>query len=406
MINAPKLVDLEEWLIREALGAPRIPDIFPAMCARMCEVGLTVDRAMLAWMTLHPLFEAESVLWRSEGFVEHAQHRHDDQETEDWLLSPMKAVRDSGDPVLRRRLSGPEAELDFPLCTDLATQGFTDYLIISTNFHVPALPDFSGRTGIMVSWATREPGGFTDEAVEAIEYLQTRLALTCQASIQGVIAATIAETYLGPRAGARVLSGQIRHGDGERIKAVVFYCDLRGSSALADRLGAEAYLKLLNTYFAATAGAVAAEGGEILDFIGDAVLAVFPTDIEGFVPAARRAIGAVAAVRSRLAEVPDEIRCGIALSAGSVMFGNIGIEDRLTFSVIGRTVNAAARIEALTKSLGCPVLVTKEIAAVEPELFMDAGLYALAGFTEPVELFCLSEDAGYLAASEEEEEAG
>lgn len=380
---------IEDWLIREALGQPDIGEMFAGFCARLVDAGIPVERAMLTWATLHPLIEAESAFWRSGEDIELSQYRHDEEETDDWLQSPIRAVLEAREPRLRRRLSGSNLAFDYPLLTTLKGEGYTDYLILSTPFELPTAHDF-GPSGMVVTWATRAEGGFSDQAVEGLDYLQIRLALACRATIQARIARTLAETYLGARAGGQVLSGRIRHGDGETLDAVIFYSDLRGSTVLADTLAPADYMAHLNAYFEATAGAVMARGGEVLDFIGDAVLAVFPIDAGGFDTAACRALEASHAVIERLevarAATPHPLHCGIALSSGRVMFGNIGVPERLTFSVIGRTVNAAARIEAMTKELGRPLLVTADIAAASPAPFSSVGRFRLAGFGEEVEL--------------------
>lgn len=408
MRTTPAVEAIEDWLIREALGDPDLAAMFGSFCDRIAAAGIPVSRAMLTWATLHPLIEAESALWR-DGSTERAQYLHEEEETEDWLQSPVRAVLVSREPRLRRRLDGGNlAPDDFPILTSLRADGFTDYLVLATGFRLPTIRDMPG-TGIIVTWATRAPGGFSDTAIDHLEYLQVRLALAARATIQARIATTLADTYLGRRAGRQVLAGTIRHGDGETLDAVIFYSDLRGSTALAESLPREAYLALLNAYFDAAAGAVIAAGGDVLDFIGDAVLGVFPIEAEGLAAATERAVGAAQAALARLAaagqRVGQPLRCGIALSCGSVMFGNIGISDRMTFSVIGPTVNAAARIEALTKSLECTLLVTADIAAARPGAFESRGRFALAGFGDEVELFTpRAADAGpapdHLAAGE------
>lgn len=390
MKTNPKLEAIEDWVIREALGQPDIAEMFSGFCERLVAAGLPVTRAMLTWATLHPLVEAESVLWRSGREAELAQYRHDEDDTEDWLRSPIRAVLEARETRLRRKLAGGNAATDdFPVLTTLKAEGFTDYLVLSTPFELPTAQDF-GPSGMIVTWATQAEGGFSDDDIEGLDYLQIRLALACRATIQSRIARTLAETYLGARAGARVLSGLIRHGDGERLDAVIFYSDLRGSTALADRLAPDAYMTHLNAYFEATARTVMTHGGEVLDFIGDAVLAVFPIEAGGFDAAASRALQAADAVLAQIeraqAATDHPLLCGIALSSGDVMFGNIGIPERLTFSVIGRTVNAAARIEAMTKTLGRPLLVTADIAALAPQAFAPLGRFRLAGFDEEVEL--------------------
>lgn len=392
MQTTPVLEAIEDWLIREALGEPDTAEMFAGLCQRMNASGIRAERAMLSWATLHPLIEAETVLWLDGGGIELAQHRHEDANSDEWLNSPIRAMLERGDLRLRCPLFRSNAPFDYPLFHSLADQGFTDYLAIATPFALPTAQEV-GASGIVVTWATRAPEGFDQTTIEQIEYLQMRLALACRATIQTRIAQTLADTYLGRRAGSQVLAGRIRHGDGESLDAVIFYTDLRGSTALAERLDPDAYLRVLNGYFDAAAGEVMARGGEVLDFIGDAVLAVFPIEAEGLGPAARQALAAARAVHARLSVLPapgaTPLACGIGLTCGPVMFGNIGVPDRLTFSVIGRTVNAAARIEAKTKELREPVLVTEEVAAADPGSFRGVGRFALTGVDRPVELFAL-----------------
>ncbi len=213
--------------------------------------------------------------------------------------------------------------------------------------------------------------------------------------LQGEITKTIAQTYLGSIAGTKVLNGQIRHGDGDTINAVIYFSDMRNSTAIAEDLGPEAYLSWLNTYFQATAGAVLEHGGEVLDFIGDAVLGVFPIESGSLESAVKKAIAASDETRNRLAEInksndgTHRMKAGVALSTGSVMFGNIGVANRLTFSVVGQTVHAAARIEGLTKRIKSDVLMTSEVAAFAGSRAKNAGAYELDGFASRQPLYSL-----------------
>jgi adenylate cyclase len=386
----PELERIEDWLIREALGSPDMTAMFSGTCERLVAAGIPIARANLAWSTLHPLVNAEAVLWVAGEDALFEQYPHDREDEEDWLQSPIRAMLMAGEDRLRRQLASGNSDPGFPMLRRLRDEGYTDYIILRTPFDLPTTSEV-GPTGMMVSWATRAPGGFDTRTIDQIDYLQIRLALAARATIQTRIAHTIAETYLGRHAGRRVLSGSIRHGDGERLDAVIFYSDLRGSTALADSLSEDAYLAHLNAYFDAAAGAVIAAGGDVLDFIGDAILAVFPIDEDGLDAASLRALEAAEHALARLeaarALTPYPLHCGIALTCGEVMFGNIGVADRLTFSVIGRTVNAAARIEAMTKHLATPVLVTSEVAAAAPSAFLPKGSYTLAGFGAEVELF-------------------
>lgn len=395
MVSMEDIDAVEDWLIEQALGSAQVPDMFGEMCQRLRDCHLPLDRAMLAWATLHPLIRSEIAFWQAGEAVRHERIEHSETNSEAWMASPMRALLDSPEPALRRRLDQANAEYDFPVCEDLAEIGYTDYLALKVHFDMPALADMEGKTGIIVSWATRTPGGFSDAALHAIHYIQKRLALAARANLEAQITRTIAETYLGAWAGSKVLSGQIRHGDGETIKAVIFYCDMRNSTSIAEDLGPDRYLKFLNTYFDATAGAVLKEGGEVLDFIGDAVLGVFPIGDMGLEEAARRAIAATDEIRQRLAvlnrtgEEKHPLKVGMALSVGDVMFGNIGVSTRLTFSVIGQTVHAAARIEALTKAVGVETLMTQDIADLVPDRQEPVGSFELTGFASKRPLFAL-----------------
>ncbi|MHA7776270.1 adenylate/guanylate cyclase domain-containing protein [Roseibium sp. M-1] len=387
---------IEDWLIDQALGAPDLGVMFGEMCERLRNCHVPIDRAMIGWSTLHPLIEAETAVWENGNQLHREQIAHWQEESEDWLNSPIRAILLSGEPVLRRRLANANAPLEFPLLVRLAENGYTDYLVIATEFDLPTIKDEIDTSGIVISWATRETGGFTDEALTAIRYIQKRFALAARATIQSQIGQTIAETYLGRIAGNKVLSGQIRHGDGETIDAVIFFSDMRNSTAIAEFLGPETYLAFLNTYFNATAGAVLDNGGEVLDFIGDAVLGVFPIGPQSLDNAVQQALAATDESRRRLLalnadpQLAHPLKAGIALSVGSVMFGNIGVPHRLTFSVIGQTVHAAARIESLTKTVGADVLVTADVARFAAARTAPAGSFELNGFTSPQPLFTLN----------------
>jgi len=395
MISMAKIDDIEDWLIGQALGSPDMATMFAEMCERLRKCDIPVDRAMMAWTTLHPLIEAEVVIWESGSELQHDLIAHADEETEEWLNSPVRSVLVNKEPRFRRRLTNANAPQEFPLLASLSKAGYTDYLVLPTGFKLPATNEDYPTTGIIVSWATCHATGFSDEALSAIEYIQKRLALAARATIESQISRTIAETYLGKNAGNKVLNGQIRHGDGETIDAVIYFSDMRQSTAIAEQLGPDAYLTWLNTFFEATAGSILDNEGEVLDFIGDAVLGVFPTDTLGLERAVELAVEAADETRRRLAAINDNpatmlpMKAGVALSVGSVMFGNIGVAHRLTFSVIGQTVHAAARVESLTKTAGSDVLVTEDVARYCGSRARLVGSFELSGFTDPQPLFAL-----------------
>lgn len=389
MAENPTGASLEDWLLEHALRSVPLDVLVDGLVHRLLAAGIRIRRCSVAWAILHPLFNAESVTWtREEGSV-FTQFPHRVVEVEAWLKSPIRHMLDKRLDELRRCLAGPDAVLDFPLFAELADLGDTDYLASAVRFDIPKID--SDERGIVVSWTTDQPGGFTDEQIALLRRLNRPLAITCRVALLSRIATNIAETYLGRRAGGDVLAGRIRRGDGNTIRAVIWYSDLRGSTALAERLPPDAYLALLNRYFEITAGAVMEAGGEVLDFIGDSVLGVFPVSDQVGVDAAADAATAAADVAvARMTPVTDALPAlefGVALAVGDVMFGNIGIPNRLSFSVIGSTVNAVARIEKMTKQIGEPVLATERVAETAPTRWRAVGSFPLDGFGAPVPLY-------------------
>ncbi len=392
--------EIGEWLIDQALSQPEIVDLFSEVCERLSSAGVPVTRARLTWPTLHPLFQAETILWRRGQEVEFEQFRHQDEVSDQWKASPMSYVLDNNLDTFRRNLDGPNMIVDFPVLVDLQEQGYTDYLMIATPFNESRLRKTAMSKGLLVMWSSSREGGFSDDDLTALKKIQRRFAAACKNVVQNRIARNITETYLGKHAGREVLDGAIKLGDGRETKAVVWYSDMRNSTALADTMPPADFLELLNDYFEATAGAAIEFGGEVLDFIGDAVLAIFPfEEEEGKQQAIRcgtmaidKAIESLEKINAlRTKRGKQEFDFGIGMNMGMLNFGNIGVASRLAFSVIGPTINEVERIEALTKVLNSKALVSAEIAKLEPERWVSVGNHKLAGVAQTPELFCRAE---------------
>jgi adenylate cyclase len=248
-----------------------------------------------------------------------------------------------------------------------------------------------------VSLATRRPGGFTDHDIAEVQRLLHPFGMAMEIHVGRALSRTLLETYLGRISGSRVLDGQIKRGDGQSIDAVIWFSDLRESTPLSISLGEQRFLELLNDYFAATAGAVLEHGGEVLRFIGDASLAVFPTTGRTARLVCERAVEAARAARARVgaanaarqsAGLPA-FACGVGLHLGRVHYGNIGTPERLEFSVIGVAANKAARIEALCKDTGQDVVLSSAMAAALGAPCRSLGKFALRGVQEQEEVFAL-----------------
>ncbi len=390
-----------DWLMTQALGEARMADLVEGCCNRLRAAGIPLWRAHVGYRTLHPLIEAISLTWeRDEGLGSDDIPHGQSHASEAWRKSPAFHMIETGVPFLRRRLTGTEALLDFPLLVELRDRGATDYLAYLVAFEGVEIGS-EAQDGLIGSWATDRASGFSDLDVRSLLRIQKRLAVACKVIIKDQTARNVLTTYLGPDAGRRVLDGQIKRGDGETIHAVIWFSDLRKSTSMADVLAADAYLGVLNTYFECTAGAVLANGGKVLRFIGDAVLAIFPirgggTSAQGAcenaLAAAREAQKRLAEVNRQRAEVGSEaLAFGLGLHVGDVLYGNIGVPERLEFSVTGPAANEAARIEDLTKSLGHRVVASADFARFLTAEWRSLGRHELRGVGDAVEVFTLDD---------------
>jgi len=292
------------------------------------------------------------------------------------------AITQTGQPI-RRRLADADCPLDFPVLAELRTEGMTDY-------YAAPLPSLTGER-LLASYTTRRPGGFTEEQLAALQRLLAPIARVAEVMAWRRKAQNILEAYLGAQAGEKVLAGRIRRGDGEEIRAVIWFCDLRDSTPLADSMTREAFLRCLNEFFEGVLGPMLEGKGEVLRFIGDAALAIFPVGTDAG-EACRRALAAAQEAIGRMEAInagrERPLRLGIALHLGDVLYGNIGTPSRLEFTVIGAAANEAARIESLCKALDRSLLmsapVARHIAGAR-----SLGEHRLRGVGEPVELFTL-----------------
>ncbi len=378
---ADTVAELTSWLISEArlIGDTEALDL--AIVTRLCDAGLPISRYTTGVPSLHPNVDSFSTLWEQGKGLTIRQFRIDPDNPQVLSGSPIFVAYQEG-RTTRCRLEDPPEVDEYEIVAELRQQGLTDYVVI-------ALP-FSDGSNKAMSFATDRPGGFTDDDVAILEGLRAALGATIEVRYLRHLAGTLMDTYVGPVAGRRVLEGAIRRGSGETISAAIWFCDLKGFTTLSETLADQVLIDLLNGYFDAVTQAIESEGGEILKFIGDAVLAIFQPGDGDDAAAAARALAAAndalariqAANAERIAAGAPAIECGIALHVGDVLYGNVGGANRLDFTVIGRAVNLASRIESLTRELERPVLVSDAFAAAHGGDFEDLGSFALKGIAE------------------------
>ena len=392
---------LVQWLWDEGWTIASLPALSRGLGRAMVAAGIPVMRLRLTLRTMHPQLAGLSHSWLRDGDTVEEFWPPLSVLQEDTFLKSPYALLFQGAGAVRRRLDVTGAVLDFPILEELRAQGATDYAALPVVFA-------DGRIHAM-TFATDRPGGFTTAELRTIAEMLPVLARLMEVHALRRTAETVLETYLGHLTGERVLDGLIHRGEGEDIHAVVWLCDLRGSTALADRLPRPVFLELLNDYFECMAGAVLAHRGEVLKFIGDAMLAIFPigaiTEYPERCPEhARACADAIAAAREAMRRMADlnrrraernqpPLRFGVALHLGDVMYGNVGAPGRLDFTVIGPAVNEAARLAAMCKVLERPVILSATFARVLPEHLVSLGFHALRGVRQPHELFTLPEFA-------------
>jgi len=381
-LNLQPVID---WLDGGALPARLPQDVLLELCRRLVSQGLALYRVGVFVRTLHPNVLGRGFVWQADrDAVEVNEVGHDLLESEAFVRSPIRVVFAEHAEV-RRRLTDRACPMDFPILEDLRKEGATDFLAVPLRF--------IGGEVHAASFATRRPGGFTDPELAALRRLLPPFTRVAEIYSNIRKAQNILDAYLGPSAGAKVLAGQIKRGDGEDIHAVIWFCDLRDSTPLADSMGRREFLALLNEYFECVLGPVLERQGEVLRFIGDAALAIFPVDGN---PAAACA-KALEAAREALARMDKlnknrtpRLRCGIGLHLGELTYGNIGTPTRIEFTVIGAAANEAARIEALCKRLEVDLLVSEPVARALQSPLKSLGVHTLRGVGDKMELFTLS----------------
>ena len=372
------IAELTAWLVSEARLIGDTEALDHAMVERLCAAGLPITRYTTGVPSLHPQVDSFSTLWEQGKGLTIRQFRVDPDTAQTLTGSPIFLAYEDG-RTTRCRLEGPPEPGEFEIVAELRQQGLTDYLVI-------ALP-FSDGSNKAMSFATDRPGGFSDDEVAILEGLRHALAATIEVRYLRHLAGTLMDTYVGPVAGRRVLEGAIRRGSGEIIPAAIWFCDLKGFTTLSETLPDQVLIDMLNAYFDAVTQAIEDEGGEILKFIGDAVLAIFQPGDGDEAAATGRALAAAKGALDRIGTTNADrdaagapaIECGIALHVGEVLYGNVGGANRLDFTVIGRAVNLASRIESLTRDLRRPVLVSDAFAAAHGGEFEDLGRFELKG---------------------------
>ncbi|GAB5469755.1 MAG: adenylate/guanylate cyclase domain-containing protein [Rhodospirillales bacterium] len=367
-------------------------EILKLFCGELRGLGIPLDRAGVNLVTLHPQILAVGYLWTAEDdHVEVIENDHGVLERSDFLESPLRPVF-FGQGIVKEDLREADSLLRYPLTRRLKAEGYTAYVALP-------VPLAEGPRQVM-TLATRAPDGLQAEQIAAVEACIPAFAAVLETRLLAEVAQTLLTTYVGDRAGAKVWDGSIRRGEGEVLHALVYSCDLHGFTRLAAERSLIDTTRLLNAFFDAMGQPLIAQGGEILKFIGDAILAVFPCDetARGHCPQAEAAILAAQQGLQTLANLDREelgleapLSAGVALAAGEVLYGNIGVANRLDFTVVGPAVNMAARLQSLGSALNRSLLYSAEVAQRLARQSQDLGAFDLKGVPGKAQVFTLAQ---------------
>ena len=395
-MNAPPRIDpvpanasdeVVHWLTNDTRDERFIDNIFAEMCIRLQRAGIPVKRATLHILIYHPQWLGARFMW-ADGMHEAVIERvdYDVRERSEYIGSPANELQDGATEVRENLERDPRLGRKHAIYDEMRVKGLTDYAAW------PLYHTLGKRH--LVTFATDRPGGFDDAHIAGLLKLLPVLALVSEIRIKNRLARTLLETYVGSHASELILAGATRRGSGTTVRAAIMICDLRDFTGISDNWPRDDVIDLLNGYFDAMSEPIVRHGGEILKFIGDGLLAIFPlsqpsacANLLHAVTEARQAMIALNERNGETGRAP--LNYGIGIHVGDVMYGNIGSQSRLDFTVIGPAVNMASRLETLTKQLGRPVLLSSAFAdLVRSDFELEhVGEHQVRGFSDPIELF-------------------
>ncbi len=386
-VTADSDSDVVHWLINGTRDERFIDNIFAELCIRLQRASIPVKRASLHVLINHPQWLGARIMWADgmrEALIEKVDF--DVRERSEYIDSPANEIHEGATEVRENLECDPSLGRKHAVYDEMRAKGLTDYVAWPL-YHTLGKRHF-------VTFATDRPGGFDDAQLAGLRKLLPVLALVSEIRVKNRLARTLLETYVGSHAGELILAGATRRGSGTTVRAAIMICDLRDFTRISDNWPRDDVIDLLNGYFDAMSEPIARHGGEILKFIGDGLLAIFPLSLPQAcanllhaVTEARQAMIALNEKNSETGRAP--LNYGIGIHVGDVMYGNIGSQTRLDFTVIGPAVNMASRLETLTKELGRTVLLSRAFAdLVESDFDLErVGEYPVRGFNDPIEVF-------------------
>lgn len=394
-----RAADLIPWMIQQGLRSSGRQELLNTFCEKLVELGVPLWRFHLAQRAFHPKFGGIGYNWTRSDGISHEHYERRETPREAWLKSPFYQMLAENMEHFRSDFTGDNL-LCFPLLAELKERGATDYFALTLRFsddEAPIDPNAPSE-GVLTSWTSDHPDGFSEADIALIRGVHPVLGLALKSMSNRQMASDLLQIYLGRDPGRRVLSGEFQRGSSTEINAVIGMFDLKGFTTLAGELPGPQLIEMLNDYFGIAVAATQAHGGNILKFLGDGMLVMFNLGtIEGDASAALQAAADMCRNigernEQRLAEGLPITDWTLALHAGNILYGNIGAENRLDFTVIGPAVNQTARIAGMHRSVGQNLIFSQVVrdAVVETDHDMvSLGRYMLRGVSRPIELFTI-----------------
>ncbi len=400
--NAANTTDLINWLVTSGLEGADKEELLDGYCTRLVDLGVPLMRFHAAQSALHPVYGGTGYSWYQGRGGDYQKFEYSEEAGEDWKNSPLYAILNENLDTVHERMVDQNEPSRYPVINELRENGATEYYATGVSFDVPTNrgPADAKKAvdGVLLSWTSNAPEGFRDGDLELINTALPHLGLALKSASNARVSKDLMRIYLGRDAGRRVLSGEIRRGSLQQIDAVIWNFDLEGFTSLSEELPGNEIIDMLNDYLAVAVGVVHDCGGNILKFMGDGLMAMF--DVGEIEEDAQAALKAVPVLQQRVSELNANREAAglptanytLALHSGEILYGNIGSETRLDFTVIGPAVNQTARIAGMHRSLGQRILISDDVArAAQPcgQDLISVGRYMLRGVAEPKELFTI-----------------
>jgi adenylate cyclase len=407
-VNSVFRASFEHWFVNSSRGCGDTLELIDGLCGLLNKHGFRIRRCNLATETLHPQMQAIRLLWCNEpvepgyidpavlvrrstrrlgqAMIDQAYFNASSRDSPQYRDSPFYQIERDGE--LYSEIRQDQKDFRFPVFADLANLGCRGYF----GLRLESLAGYRQT----ISFATDLAGGYDEDLLADLRWCMKLFTLVLDLRLENEVKTMLARTYLGTEPGQLVLDGMIAPGDVQSLEAAIWFSDLRGFTELGNELTATELVARLNSYFNAVVSAIYEQSGEVLKFIGDAVLAVFPVErLGGAGNACRAALAAARLAGTRLTGANIEhategvatMKHGVALHLGTVQFGNVGTLQRLDFTIVGAEVNLASRLEGLCGQLGEEIVCSKAVSRVLDIPMRSLGRHSLKGIAQPVEVF-------------------